>query len=137
MVPEDQEAVFKVWQHAVAVTHDFLSPEDKAEITQLVREEYIPQAHLIVALNKDRIVGFMGMTDLTIDALFIDPSYFGRGIGRAFIEQARKRGGPLSVDVNEYNQGAATFYLKMGFKKIDRSDTDDQGRPYPLLHLRE
>lgn len=28
------------------------------------------------------------------------------------------------------------FYLRMGFAVAGRSETDDVGRPFPILHLR-
>jgi putative acetyltransferase len=40
------------------------------------------------------------------------------------------------VDVNEQNDGAIGFYGHLGFEVTGRSEFDDQGRPYPLLHLR-
>jgi putative acetyltransferase len=42
----------------------------------------------------------------------------------------------LTVDVNEQNTYAAAWYLRRGFVTIGRSETDADGRPYPLLHLR-
>jgi len=41
-----------------------------------------------------------------------------------------------TTDVNEQNSQAVGFYGKMGFKRTGRSPVDDQGRPYPLIHLR-
>ena len=85
---------------------------------------------------EDRPLGFMGLTGSNIDALFIDPAAHRQGIGRALVEHAGRGGGPLTVDVNEQNEGAVGFYLAMGFALAGRSPLDDQGRPYPLLHLR-
>ena len=49
---------------------------------------------------------------------------------------AERVGLPATVDVNEQNHGAVGFYRHIGFEVTGRSDLDDQGRPYPLLHLR-
>jgi putative acetyltransferase len=40
------------------------------------------------------------------------------------------------VDVNEQNSAARRFYEACGFVVEGRSELDDQGRPYPLLHMR-
>jgi putative acetyltransferase len=45
--------------------------------------------------------------------------------------------GALTVDVNEQNPEALAFYRACGFTVAGRSEVDDAGRPFPLLHLRE
>lgn len=134
----DTQALYRLWGRSVGATHHFLKPHDLASICVAVQTQYLPTAALIVAERDGVIVGFMGMTGRKIDALFLDPCVFGQGIGRAFIDHARACGkGPLQVDVNESNTGARAFYERVGFVVIDRSPTDDDGRPYPLLHLAE
>ena len=39
------------------------------------------------------------------------------------------------VTVNEQNPQAVGFYRHMGFSVFGRTDTDDQGAPYPLLYM--
>ena len=39
------------------------------------------------------------------------------------------------MDVNEQNPGAYHFYKRMGFTVYERSETDDQGNPFPILRL--
>ena len=43
--------------------------------------------------------------------------------------------GATLVDVNEQNEQAVGFYLRLGFVVISRSACDDTGRSYPILHL--
>ncbi len=38
--------------------------------------------------------------------------------------------------MNEQNEQAVGFYLKMGSEVEGRSEHDGFGKPYPLLHLR-
>ena len=40
------------------------------------------------------------------------------------------------LDVNEQNEQALGFYLHMGLEVVGRSERDDFGKPYPLLHMR-
>ncbi|HYE51549.1 MAG TPA: acetyltransferase [Azospirillaceae bacterium] len=134
--PDDREALFRIWNDAVRATHDFLGEDDIAFFARLVREEYLPAADLTVAVDgQDRPVGFLGMTGAKIDALFVDPAWHGRGVGRALVEVARAAAPDLSVDVNEQNRGAVGFYARLGFRVAGRSPLDGTGRPFPLLHL--
>ena len=101
-----------------------------------VAEKYLPDAELWVAVDQqDRPLGFMGMSQAHIDTLFIHPEHRGKGIGRMLLDHARQRAGVLTVDVNEQNEQAVGFYRRMGFVETGRSARDDEGRPYPLLHM--
>ena len=71
-----------------------------------------------------------------VEALFIDPLHRGSGIGRALIEHALTFHPSISTDVNEQNVQAIGFYEHLGFERIGRSQTDHQGRSYPLIHMR-
>ena len=133
---EDVPRLFEIWRDAVAATHGFLSDEDRDFFTAIVRDQYLPATPFIVAVDKaDRPIAFLGMTGARIDSLFVAPGQHGRGIGRRLIDHARGLHPQLSVDVNEQNRGAVAFYERMGFRRVGRSETDDSGHPYPLLHL--
>ncbi len=133
----DAPALTEIWRASVRATHDFLSPDDFREIETLVSEQYLPNAEVWIIENDGKPVGFMGLTDNQIDSLFIAPEQRGKGIGTRLIAHAQSlNGGMLTVDVNEQNTQALGFYRHMGFIETGRSETDDQGRPYPLIHMR-
>ncbi|UTW56542.1 acetyltransferase [Kordiimonas sp. SCSIO 12610] len=134
--PSDHSCLFDIWQTAVAATHDFLSEKDAAEIADLVRDHYIPNAEFMVTVDQsDTPTAFIGMTDNSIDALFVHSDHHGEGIGSFIVKQMQSQFETLTLDVNEGNPGARAFYEKHGFEKTGRSETDDQGRPYPLIHM--
>jgi len=136
--PEDVPALADIWRRSVRATHHFLAEADFREIEAAVATLYLPSADLMVATDaQGRLAGFMGMTGSNIDTLFLDPDCRGKGLGRLFVEHAASMAaGPLTVDVNEQNGQAVGFYRHMGFVETGRSPTDDDGRPYPLLHMR-
>jgi putative acetyltransferase len=39
------------------------------------------------------------------------------------------------VDVNEQNIQAVGFYKHIGFHVLGRSESDGQGKEYPILHM--
>lgn len=132
----DRVRLFDVWRDAVKATHHFLAQKDFDDIAVLVADHYLAVADLwVMANDDDRAVAFMGLTDNSIDSLFIDPSHTGSGIGRQLVEHAVSLAGPLIVDVNEENTQAVGFYERMGFRITGRSERDNDGRPYPLLHM--
>lgn len=134
--PSDVDAILQIWRRAVDATHHFLTPEDRRAIDADV-QILLPQLSLWVAVDADdRPTGFMSMSDLSLDALFIDPLKHGIGIGRALVGFALRSNSHLLTDVNEQNEQALAFYRRLGFQEIGRSPVDGQGRPYPLVHMR-
>ncbi|MCI4591410.1 acetyltransferase [Sphingobium sp. BYY-5] len=132
----DGPRVLEIWRDAVDVTHDFLLPEDRAAIEREV-VAFLPAAPLWLAVDaQDHAVGFMLLDGSHMEALFIDPAWRGRGVGRALVDHALSLHPVLSTDVNEQNGQAVGFYDRLGFIRIGRSERDGQDRPYPLIHLR-
>jgi len=130
--PADAERMFAIWHDAVVATHDFLSDGDIAAIAEQVRP-YLAEGEFLVAVDDDeKALGFLGATGRHVDALFVDPKMQGHGIGRALMAAVEAD----TVDVNEQNPGALAFYRRIGFEIAGRSPYDDQGRPFPILHLR-
>lgn len=86
--------------------------------------------------DEDLILGFIGVADKKIEMLFLDPRYFGQGLGQKLLNFAVKELDADKLDVNEQNTTALRFYQKSGFEVFERTDKDDQGRNYPLLRLK-
>lgn len=132
----DYSELTQLWERSVRATHDFLPESDILFFRPLILNEFLPQVTLCCAKNSQgAISGFIGVADDKVEMLFIDPEYFGQGLGKALLNYAVETLNIHQVDVNEQNQQAANFYLKYGFKIKGRSETDGMGKPYPLLHL--
>jgi putative acetyltransferase len=129
-------ALAAIWRSAVDATHDFLADADRDEIESHLQSDYFPAVTLSVAELDGRPVGFSGVLDGNLEMLFVDATRRGGGIGTALLDHAIRQHGVTKVDVNEQNASAAGFYAHRGFVVVGRSETDEAGRPYPLLHMR-
>ncbi len=133
--PDDGAKVVEIWRRAVDATHDFLAPEDRRAIDELV-SGFLPQAGLWLMVDEaDEPMAFMLLEQEHMQALFVDPAHRGKGVGAALVRHGLSLHPRLTTDVNEQNLQAVGFYEKMGFKRTGRSPLDEQGRPYPLIHL--
>ena len=132
----DRPRALQIWRDAVDATHGFLTPEDRAEIDGMV-QQFFAEAELWLVDGEDgRAAGFLIMDGDMIDALFVDPAVHGRGYGTALLNHALALAPEALVDASEQATNALPFYEARGFVRIGRSETDPQGRPYPLIHLR-
>lgn len=124
-----------IWRSAVDATHDFLADEHRDDIEARLASDYFPQVELWVADRDGVTVGFAGVAGSNLEMLFVHADERGHGVGAALLEHVVARCGARSVDVNEQNARAAGFYRRHGFVQVGRSPLDDDGRPYPVLHL--
>lgn len=129
--------ILRIWEASVRATHYFLSEEDIRYYKKLIEEQYLDVVDLYIVRNDDRIWGFMGVVHDSIEMLFLDPDFRGKGIGRLFVQYALSQLGVCRVDVNEQNEEALFFYQKMGFSVKGRSPFDGEGKPFPILHLQQ
>ena len=137
-IPTDREVLLDIWLRSVRATHTFVSEEDIQSMTPQVRDYLASSEPEFWVLCDDSgvIRGFMGMSGSKMDSLFLAPEFQRRGGGRRLVRHAQVLHGELTVDVNEQNVAARAFYEACGFVVEGRSELDDQGRPYPLLHMR-
>lgn len=129
--------VIEIWESAVRDTHQFLSEEDIGSIRPYVTMGLEQMPTVVTARDEaGQLCAFMGIEGEKIEMLFVHAGARGKGIGKQLINLAVQDLGVKYVDVNEQNESGVGFYQHMGFSIMSRSETDDQGRPFPILHLR-
>ena len=137
-IADDRDVLFDVWLKSVQATHTFVSEADIQSFIPLVRDYLGSSAteFWVLCAAEGAVMGFMGLAGSSVESLFLAPEFHRQGGGRRLVEHARARGGELTVDVNEQNTPAVAFYKGCGFVVEGRSELDETGRPYPLLHMR-
>lgn len=128
--PDDHEALRDLYRRS-----SLSNPGDRAlllahpEVLDLVMPGTGEGRMRVAVTDVDEIVGFAtalpgdGSTEL--EALFVDPDWMGRGVGRALVldvlQHAAHHGVPL-VEVTA-NAHAETFYARLGFLEVGIVDT--------------
>lgn len=132
---KDYPVLIDIWESAVKATHNFLSDED-FEFYKTHIPIYFKHVSLYKYVDTDGITkGFLGVEDGNIEMLFVDNESRRSGIGKELLDYAVNTLNARKVDVNEHNIQALKFYYHFGFKEIDRSEYDGEGKAYPILHL--
>jgi putative acetyltransferase len=137
-IPADRDVLLDVWLRSVHATYTFVSEADIQAMIPEVRSYFAasePEFWVLCA-DSEAVMGFMGLAGNKIESLFLAPEFQRQGAGRRLVRHAQEQHGELTVDVNEQNTAAHRFYEACGFVVEGRSEFDEQGRPYPLLHMR-
>jgi putative acetyltransferase len=135
---DDLDRLVDVWEASVRATHDFLTESDIQFFKPMVLPGLLSLDHLLCARDLEgTLVGFVGVSNGKMEALFVHPTCRRIGVGRRLARHAVVELGATIVDVNEQNHQAVGFYRRLGFEVEGRSAVDSMGKPFPLLHLRK
>ncbi|MEK4205536.1 MULTISPECIES: GNAT family N-acetyltransferase [Paenibacillus] len=128
--------LLNIWESSVRHTHLFLSEQDIDALRPLVMQALEGISDLFAFTDdQEQVIGFLGVQNNKIEMLFVEPAAMGKGVGKALLAYVMQELDVHLVDVNEQNPQALGFYEHMGFQVFERSALDEQGNPFPILHM--
>ena len=137
--PSMLDSMLKIWEDSVRASHFFLKDNDIAEIKEEVKTAFSSLTNILVAKIGGEFSGFIGVSEKTIEMLFVSPKFFGIGLGKRLILEAINaffaEQDKILVDCNEENKKGLHFYQKLGFNRYGRSDKDTSGRDFPIINF--
>ena len=125
----------RLWEASVRRSHHFLTEADIRRLTPFVKSGLAHIERLFVAYVQNDPAGFIGLEKNKIEMLFVAPDFWGMGIGKELVLMAFRNFNIRYVDVNEQNPQAEGFYRHLGFRTFERTETDGQGNPFPILKM--
>lgn len=132
----DYPVLIGIWEASVRATHHFLTNEDILYFREKILNQYFDLVDLYYLKTEEgRVAGLLGLSPGKIEMLFIHPDHFRKGYGALLTDHAIYERSVTQVDVNEDNPGALAFYLKKGFKIVNRLEKDSEGKDFPILQL--
>lgn len=115
----DTDAIVSIWRQASAVAHPFLPADFIEQEADRLRSIYLLHAETWVCDEGGTVAGFIALAGDEVAGLFLDPDLHRRGFGRALVDFAADRKGPLTVEVFQKNTLARSFYAACGFSGND------------------
>lgn len=135
-IGQDKWEILAVWERSVIATHEFLGENIEAIKNELAG--CLSQSEIVVVCHQEgQIKGFASVAEGHLNMLFLDPSVIGTGVGSRLFDHMYQNYPFRTLDVNKDNPKSLEFYQRKGFRIIAESANDDQGRPFPILHLKK
>lgn len=107
------------WENANKLAHPFLKEGFVAQVRKDIPALYLPNADTWVVEIDNNVVGFIALLGNEVGAVFLQPKYHGKKLGKIMMDKAQSLHGDLEVDVFENNSIGRNFYLRYGFKLIE------------------
>lgn len=136
----------KDWQ-AICQIHDRARPDELKgscdprgfiPIEEDKEIEDLRASKKFVACEDETVIGFVGVDDDYLAWLYVDPSHYGKGIGRELLRIGiREIGEGAWTIVLDGNKKAIALYESEGFQEISRFDGENNGYPCTCLKLKK
>ncbi len=114
----DLNDLLNLWETSTKLAHPFLTESFLKQERYNIPNIYLPNADTWIAVEKDRVVGFIALIGNEVGALFVEPAYHRQGFGKALMDKARSLHTILEVDVFKENYIGRGFYHRYGFKLL-------------------
>ena len=116
----DEAAVIGVWHRAgVAAYTGIRKPFTWDQTAAVFRERVRPEAEIWVGAAEDVVVAFIALMGLSIDRLYVDPSFWRQGWGSRLVDVAKEhRPDYLTVETDPKPRPAGYFYEANGFEAV-------------------
>ena len=109
----------------------FIPIEQDKEVEDLKRHKKF------VACEDGKVVGFVGVDEDYLAWLYIDPDYYGKGIGRELLRMGIREIGEGAWTVAlDGNKKDIALYESEGFQEVSRFEGDNNGYPCTCLKLK-
>jgi len=113
----DLEELLDAWYSASKIAHPFLSEEFLEQERKNIAFDHLPNAETWVYELDGVVIGFIALIGNEVGAIFLDPRYHGKGIGRKLMDHAKSLREFLELDVFKDNNIGRGFYKKCGFRE--------------------
>lgn len=124
----DLAAVLDSWEVATRLAHAFMTDEFIAQERKNVAEIYIPNTDTWVAEIDGVVQGFIALIGNEVGAIFLQPNWHGKGVGKALMDKAQALHGILEVEVFQENSIGRAFYQRYGFEFLEHTLHEPTGQ---------
>jgi putative acetyltransferase len=131
----DLEAVLSSWERATRLAHSFMTDEFIDQERKNVADVYLPNTDTWVAVVNGEVQGFIALMGNEVGAIFLQPEYHGKGIGKALMDKAQNLHGDIEVVVAKENPIGRKFYSQYGFKLLEEYYHEPTGQQMLRLNF--
>lgn len=137
MNPADVSAVMQIWLASNCDAHPFIEKSYWESNLPFVAQS-IKQAEVYVAVEKDSIIGFVGLGESGyIEGIFVEKKGRSKGVGKQLLDFIKAKYDTLSLHVYCDNTRAVSFYQREGFCiRAEQVDEPTHAAEYAMIWIR-
>jgi len=136
---EDKEInkVVELWYQVSIQAHSFISSDYWKENREAMATQYLPSSESYIAVDKDKLMGFVSMIDTYLAAIFVQTDMQGQGIGKKLLNHVKKRNATIQLKVYKKNANSLQFYTRQGFKILSENTEESTNEMEYLMEWKK
>ncbi|KAA3639895.1 MAG: GNAT family N-acetyltransferase [Bacteroidetes bacterium] len=120
--------VVELWYETSLVAHDFIPASYWAKHKKAMASVYLPNSETYLAIENEKIAGFISMATNYLAAIFVDNKFQGKGIGKKLLNFIKEKRATIQLKVYKQNTTSVGFYKSQNFKIISESIEEETGK---------
>ncbi len=132
---KDIKAIVELWYQTSIITHDFIPESYWAKNKEAMASIYLPNSKTYVAIEDEKIVGFISMAENYLAAIFVDSKT--QGIGKTLLNFVKNTRTTIQLKVYTKNTKAIAFYKSQDFKIMSEDTNEETGENEFLMEWKK
>lgn len=123
----DIDTVVELWYETSVVAHNFIPVAYWQENKKVMASNYLPNSETYLAVDDDRIYGFIAMVEDYLAAIFVSNEMQGNGIGKKLLNFIKEKRTTIQLRVYKKNSKSVAFYKSQDFSIISENRDEETG----------
>ncbi|WP_321287935.1 N-acetyltransferase [uncultured Sunxiuqinia sp.] len=124
---KDVETVVELWYQTSIIADDFIPESYWGKNKDAMASIYLPNSETYVAIEDEKIVGFVSMAENILAAIFVEKKIQGKGIGKKLLNFIKRRRNRIQLKAYKRNTKTVDFYTSQDFKIISENKEKETG----------
>lgn len=134
---KDIKTVVELWYETSIIAHDFIPVDYWKKNKEAMASIYLPNSETYLAIEDEKIVGFIAMTDNFLAAIFVDNQIQGKGIGKELLNIVKDTRTMIQLKAYQKNTKTVEFYKSQGFEIMSKNKEEETGEYEFLMEWRK
>ncbi len=117
----DIPEVVELWYETSIEAHHFISQDYWKSNMEAMATVYLPGSETYLAVEEERVVGFITMVDNYLAAIFVQINMLGYGIGTKLLNFIKDKKETIHLAVYKKNSKSINFYKKHDFHTLSEN----------------
>ncbi|MCP3926953.1 MAG: GNAT family N-acetyltransferase [Desulfobacterales bacterium] len=117
----DINEVVELWYETSVQTHSFISADYWEKNKKDMATIYLPKSETYLAIENEKIIGFIAMAENYLAAVFVQINMQGSGIGKKLLKYIKDRRETIQLKVYKKNSRTVAFYKKQDFEILSEN----------------